>query len=62
MPLWQRLLLTLLAMLLISFLAGLLWNAVFGSLIPSYLAGVAGGIGALPVWEVSKRIRISGKD
>ena len=51
MPLWQRLLITLATMLLISFFAGLLWRGVFNADIPSYLSGVVGGVTAVLMWE-----------
>jgi len=56
MPFWQRLLITLLAMLAVSFLAGLLWQSIFSLGLPSYAAGVIGGLTALPLWEFLKRI------
>ena len=56
MPLWQKLLVTLALMLLTSFVASLLWKAVFNAGIPGYLAGVVGGVTAVPVWEFLKRI------
>ena len=56
MPFWQRLLITLLAMLAVSFLAGLLWQSIFSLRLPSYAAGVIGGLTALPLWEFLKRI------
>ncbi len=52
MKLWQKLLVTVVAMLVASFLAGRLWLLVFEFVIPSYLAGMAGGLAALPVWEL----------
>jgi Na+/glutamate symporter len=58
MPVWQRLLLTLAAMLLASFLIGLLWRMLFGFEMPSYLSGLVGGVAALPVWELSKRVQL----
>ena len=42
MPLWQRLLVTLVTMVLTSFFAGLLWHALFNSDIPSYFSGLVG--------------------
>ena len=51
MTFWKRLLITLAAMLVVSYLAGLGWRNTFNSLIPSYLAGIIGGLVALPVWE-----------
>jgi hypothetical protein len=56
MPLWQRLLATLVAMILTSLIAGLIWEALFGFPLPSYLAGMIGGVTAVPVWEFLKRI------
>ncbi len=56
LPLWQRLLITLVAMLLTSFFAGLVWRGVFNANIPSYLSGLIGGITAVPVWELLKRL------
>lgn len=58
MPLWQRLLITLVTMLLTSLVAGLLWRWLFNTDIPSYLSGVGGGVTAVPVWELLKRIEI----
>ena len=52
MPFWKRLLITVIAMLAASYVAGLVWKNTFNSLIPSYLAGIIGGIIALPVWEL----------
>ena len=57
MPLWQRILITVLAMLIASFIAGLLWRNLFNVSIPSYLAGIIGGITALPVWEFLKKAK-----
>ena len=56
MPLWQRLLVTLIAMAAASLIVGLIWRALFGFELPSYLAGVVGGLTAVPVWEFLKRI------
>ncbi|GEO87014.1 MULTISPECIES: hypothetical protein [Alphaproteobacteria] len=58
MPLWQRLLITVVTMLVTSFVAGLLWRWIFSTDIPGYLSGVVGGLTALPVWELLKRIEI----
>lgn len=56
MPFWQRLLITVIAMLLASFVAGLIWQGIFNAGIPSYLGGIVGGLAALPVWELLKHI------
>ena len=58
MPLWQRLLITLVTMLVTSFVAGLLWHWLFNTDIPSYLSGLVGGVTALPMWELLKRIQL----
>jgi hypothetical protein len=60
MPIWQRLLITIAAMLVASFIAGLLWNWIFGVSIPSYLGGLVGGLAALPAWEFLRRVGPSG--
>lgn len=57
MPFWQRLLITLIAMLAVSFVVGLLWTRIFNFGLPSYAAGVIGGLTALPVWEFLKRVK-----
>ena len=51
MPFWQRLVITLVAMIAASFIIGLIWNALFGFPLPSYLGGMIGGLTALPIWE-----------
>lgn len=55
MEIGKRILITVATVLVASFVAGLLWQYLFAAQIPSYLAGVAGGIAAIPVWEVAKR-------
>jgi hypothetical protein len=57
LPIWQRLLLTIAAMLAASWIAGLLWNSVFSLPLPSLVAGMIGGLAALPCWELLKRFR-----
>ena len=59
-PLWQRLLITVLVMLIASYVAGLIWSALFGFALPPYLAGVIGGLSAIPVWDLLQRIRPKG--
>jgi len=51
MNMGKRVLFTLLAMVLASFLVGLLWRGAFDVRIPSYLSGVIGGISAIAAWE-----------
>lgn len=57
MPLWQRALVTLIAMALASLVVGYVWWQIFGFQLPSYVAGVVGGLTAVPVWEFLKRVR-----
>jgi hypothetical protein len=57
MPFWQRLAITFAAMLVASFLLGVFWRSLFNIPLPSYLAGIVGGLTALPVWEFLKRIK-----
>lgn len=59
LPFWQRLLVTILAMLVASWIAGLIWQAVFSFPLPSYIGGIVGGLAALPLWDFLKRIRPS---
>lgn len=60
MPFWQRLLITFIAMLAVSLVAGLLWEGLFNIRLPSYAAGVIGGLTALPLWEFLKRVSEKG--
>jgi hypothetical protein len=60
LPFWQRLLVTVAAMLAASWIAGLIWHAIFNFPLPSYVGGIVGGLAALPLWDVLKRIRPSG--
>jgi hypothetical protein len=62
LPFWQRLLITILVMLVTSYLAGLLWLKVLDFPLPSYAAGAIGGLAALPIWDFLKRIRPSPSD
>ncbi len=58
-PFWQRLLLTVVVMLVTSYVAGIIWQYFVGFALPNYAAGVIGGLAALPVWDFLKRIRPS---
>ena len=58
MPLWQRILLTLVAVVLVGYVAGLFWSAAFNHEMPAYLSGLLGGLAAMPVWELLKRVAI----
>jgi hypothetical protein len=59
LPFWQRLLITISVMLATSYVAGLAWGAILNVSFPNYLAGLVGGLAALPVWDFLKRIRPS---
>jgi hypothetical protein len=45
-------------MLVTSLVAGLVWRWLFSTDIPSYLSGVVGGVSAVPIWELLKRIEM----
>ena len=57
MPFWQRSLILLIAMLVIGFLVGIIWHAIFSFALPSYVTGVIAGLTAVPLWEFLKRIK-----
>jgi len=56
MKLWQRIMLTVVVMLVASFAAGRFWLMGFDTPIPSYLAGMVGGLSAIPAWELMRWI------
>lgn len=56
MSLWQRLVLTLIVMLAASYVAGMAWQAIFNVTLPSYVGGIVGGLAAIPMWELLKRL------
>jgi hypothetical protein len=53
----HRLLYTIITVVAVSFIAGLLWRYIFDARIPGYLAGLIGGLVAVPVWEGLKRVK-----
>jgi small-conductance mechanosensitive channel len=55
MPFWQRLVFTLIAIVVTSFIAGFIWHRLFGFSLPSYVGGAIGGLTAVPFWELLKR-------
>lgn len=59
LPFWQRLLITVAVVLGAGFIAGYLWQWILGFALPSFGAGLVGGLAALPVWDFLKRIRPS---
>lgn len=59
MALWLRILLTAGAVVLVGFVAGLIWMSLFNREMPAYLSGLLGGLAAMPVWELLKRVAIA---
>ena len=57
MPFWQRSLVLLAAMMIVSFVFGMIWQSLFGFNLPSYASGVIGGLTAVPLWDLLKRIK-----
>ena len=57
MSIWARIAVTIILMVLFSFLAGVLWSSLFSSQIPSYISVFIGGIVAIPVWEILERFK-----
>ena len=57
MPFWQRFLIVLIAMMGVSFLAGLLCQNLLGFGLPSYASGLVGGLTAVPLWDFLKRVK-----
>jgi hypothetical protein len=58
MPFWQRSLAILVAMMVVSFIVGLIWRSLFGFGLPGYASGVVGGLTAVPLWEFLKRVKL----
>ena len=44
-------------MLVVSFIAGLIWNAMFNFGLPDYISGAVGGLTAIPLWDFLKRVK-----
>ena len=57
MKFWQRFAITFVAMLVVSFIAGLIWNAMFNFGLPDYISGAVGGLTAIPLWDFLKRVK-----
>lgn len=55
MTTWQKLAVTVVAMLIASYAAGVICRALFDVALPSYIGGIVGGLTAIPVWELLKR-------
>ena len=61
MPFWQRILILLAAMMAASFIVGIIWQYLFGFVLPSYISGVIGGLTAVPLWDLLKRVKPKAK-
>jgi Na+/glutamate symporter len=57
MPFWQRAGITLLAIVVVSWVVVTLIEALIGVRLPGYVAGVIGGIAGVPAWELLRRVR-----
>ena len=57
MPFWQRCLILLLAVIAVSFIIDLILHYALGISLPTYISGVIGGLTAVPVWDLLKRIK-----
>ncbi|MEJ2133811.1 MAG: hypothetical protein P8X86_01050 [Desulfofustis sp.] len=57
MSIWARIAVTIILMVLFSFLAGVVWSSMFSTPIPSYISGFVGGIVAIPVWEILEKFK-----
>lgn len=53
----KRALITLAAMVIASFVVGLLWRGAFDVGIPSYLSGLVGGLSAVATWEFLRSLK-----
>jgi hypothetical protein len=58
MPFWQRFLVLLVAVMGVSFIAGLIWHALFDFYLPSYISGVVGGLSAVFIWDLLKKKKL----
>jgi hypothetical protein len=57
MSFWKRSLITLAAMLVVSFIVGYISRSLFGFGLPEYVSGVVGGLTAVSLWEFLKRVK-----
>ena len=57
MPFWQRFLILILAVIVISLVIGMIWRSWFGFALPAYASGVIGGLAAVWLWDMLKRIK-----
>lgn len=57
MTFWQRCLILLVAVIGVSLIFSVIFNSLFGVSPPAYAAGVIGGLTAVPLWDVLKRVK-----
>ena len=57
MPFWQRSLVLVVAMMAVSFIFGSIWYSIFGIDLPAYVSGVVGGLTAVPLWDLLKKVK-----
>jgi len=57
MPFWQRSLVLLASVIGVSVVVGVIWNSLFGFSLPAYASGVIGGLTAVPLWDILKRVK-----
>jgi hypothetical protein len=57
MPFWQRSLVLLVAMIGVSFIFDIIWQSLTGFSLPGYVIGVVGGLTAVPLWDLLKRVK-----
>ena len=57
MPFWQRSMILLAAVIGVSVIFNIIWQALFGFALPEYVSGVVGGLTAVPLWDILKRVK-----
>jgi len=57
MPFWQRSLILLVAVMAVSFIVGIVVHSLFGFYLPSYVSGVVGGLSAVLIWDLLKKVK-----
>lgn len=57
MPFWQRSLVLLAAVIGVSVVFSIIWHSLFNFNLPPYATGVIGGLTAVPLWDMLKRVK-----
>lgn len=57
MPFWQRAVVTLIVIVVVSWAVVTLLEGLIGFTLPGYVAGVVGGIAGVPAWEFLRRVQ-----